>query len=47
MGKREFLEKKNAFAQHRTNKHLAHRVNGETEQTHSEQITEIQARKRG
>ncbi|MCA0971814.1 YpzG family protein [Halobacillus litoralis] len=46
MAKHKFKEKKNAFAEHRNNKHLNHRVNGETEQTLSEQITQVQARKR-
>ncbi|WP_158290413.1 YpzG family protein [Halobacillus salinus] len=46
MAKYKFKEKKNAFAEHRTNKHLSDRVNGETEQTLSEQITQVQARKR-
>ncbi|MFC7320243.1 YpzG family protein [Halobacillus campisalis] len=31
---------------HRGSKHLNQRVNGETEQTQSAQITEVQARKR-
>lgn len=46
MGKRKF--KANAFANqsHRSIKHLSNRVNGETEQTQADQITEIQARKR-
>ncbi|RWZ51307.1 YpzG family protein [Halobacillus fulvus] len=43
VGKKHFLHSRTP---HRGAKHLSHRVNGETEQTLSNQITEIQARKR-
>ncbi|MFG6149659.1 YpzG family protein [Halobacillus sp. B23F22_1] len=42
MGKRNKTQK----SLHRGAKHLNHRVNGETEQTQADQITETQARKR-
>ncbi|MCP3028849.1 YpzG family protein [Halobacillus sp. A5] len=42
MGKRNNTQK----SLHRGAKHLNHRVNGETEQTQSEQIIETQMRKK-
>ncbi|WP_255408431.1 hypothetical protein [Halobacillus sp. Marseille-P3879] len=42
MGKRNLTQK----SLHRGTKHLNHRVNGETAQTQSQQITESQVRQR-
>ncbi|MGP4060898.1 YpzG family protein [Halobacillus litoralis] len=46
MGKRNFKTNASAIRSHRSIKHLGSRVNGETEQTQADQITEVQARKR-
>ncbi|MYL51037.1 YpzG family protein [Halobacillus litoralis] len=46
MGKRNFKSKASGAYSHRSIKHLSSRVNGETEQTQADQITEIQMRKR-
>lgn len=46
MDKRNFKGNASAIRSHRSIKHLSKRVNGETEQTQADQITEIQARKR-
>ncbi|MYL21200.1 YpzG family protein [Halobacillus litoralis] len=45
MGKRNFKAAP-ASHSHRSSKHMSRRVNGETEQTQANQITEIQMRKR-
>ncbi|MCA1024153.1 YpzG family protein [Halobacillus litoralis] len=45
MGKRNFKAAP-ASHSHRSSKHMSRRVNGETEQTQADQITEIQMRKR-
>ncbi|CDQ20378.1 YpzG-like protein [Halobacillus karajensis] len=46
MGKRNFKANASAIPTHRSMKHIGSRVNGETEQTQADRITEIQARKR-
>lgn len=46
MGKKSLRPTSHSLYAHRGNKHLSNKVNGETEQTLSNQITEVQARKR-
>ncbi|MGV2620446.1 YpzG family protein [Halobacillus sp. ACCC02827] len=46
MGNRMFNGKNSGIRSHRSLKHLNKRVNGETEQTQADQITEVQMRKR-
>ncbi|MCA1010010.1 YpzG family protein [Halobacillus halophilus] len=46
MGKKNFKPSASPFYAHRGVKHLSNKVNGETEQTQSDIITEVQAKKR-